>query len=42
MHRQLNMTSLRRETTDVKGRLTVKQQDRYKIHAVRNKQKGLL
>lgn len=35
------MTSSRREPTDVNGRFTVKQQDRYKIHAVRNKQKSL-
>lgn len=42
IHRQLSMTSSRREPTDVNGRFTVKQQDRYKIHAVRNKQKSLL
>lgn len=36
------MTSSRREPTDVNRRLTVKQQERYKIHAVHNKQKGLL
>lgn len=36
------MTSSGRQPTDVNGRFTVKQQDRYKIHAVYNKQKDLL
>lgn len=36
------MSSSRRKSTDVNIRFTVKQQDRYKIYAVYNKQKGLL
>lgn len=36
------MTSSRREPTDVNGRFTIKQWDRYKICAFSNKQKGLL